>query len=22
GHSNIGWLQDGVEVRIMVHNFP
>jgi serine/threonine protein kinase, bacterial len=22
GHSNIGWLQDGLEVRIMVHNFP
>ena len=22
GHSNIGWLQDGIEVRIMVHNFP
>ena len=22
GHSNIGWLQDGLEVRITVHNFP
>ena len=22
GHSNIGWLQDGIEVRITVHNFP
>ena len=22
GHSNIGWLQDGLEVRIAVHNFP
>ncbi len=22
GHSNIGWLQDGIEVRIAVHNFP
>jgi sugar lactone lactonase YvrE len=22
GNSNIGWLQDGTEVRITVHNFP
>ena len=22
GNSNIGWLQDGLEVRITVHNFP
>ena len=22
GHSNIGWKQDGLEVRITVHNFP
>ena len=22
GHSNIGWMQDGLEVRITVHNFP
>ena len=22
GHGNIGWLQDGLEVRITVHNFP
>ncbi len=22
GNSNIGWLQDGMEVRITVHNFP
>ena len=22
GHSNFGWLQDGIEVRIAVHNFP
>ena len=22
GHSNIGWMQDGLEVRIAVHNFP
>ena len=22
GHSNIGWLQDGLEVHITVHNFP
>ena len=22
GNSNVGWLQDGLEVRITVHNFP
>ena len=22
GHGNIGWMQDGLEVRITVHNFP
>ncbi|MDP7551708.1 MAG: hypothetical protein QF791_00780 [Nitrospinaceae bacterium] len=22
GHSNIGWVQDGLEVHITVHNFP
>ncbi len=22
GHGNFGWLQDGLEVRITVHNFP
>jgi sugar lactone lactonase YvrE len=22
GNSNIGWMQDGLEVRITVHNFP
>ena len=22
GHSNIGWMQDGLEVRITVHHFP
>ena len=22
GHSNIGWMQDGLEVRIIVQNFP
>ena len=22
GNSNIGWMQEGLEVRIAVHNFP
>jgi hypothetical protein len=22
GHGNFGWMQDGLEVRIMVQNFP